>query len=125
MASTYITKGFFLSGTANLDIYTCPVGKRAVVKQIAIQNETNLPTYVTVVWKDYDGNPYSLGTTLGVTTTIPQFTIVNSGEVTSTGRIHAIDDFLALNENDTISCRATDGMRLSVILSALEQELNV
>lgn len=126
MAQTYISKPYFLTGSNSIDIYSCPTLKKAIVKQIAIANESPSGTYVSVFWKSPnippDGGGTYLGTTILVGTTFPQFTLVNSGQVTAFGKLHALDDFLSISGGDIISCKSENGMRLSVLLSALEQD---
>jgi hypothetical protein len=113
MANTYVSIPVYLSGTS-IDAYTCPVGKKAIIKNITITNETNFSGFVSVFWRDTHG--------VGVGSTVTEFPVLISGAVPFYGRVRVLDDFLVIKSSDVIKLTTITTGRLNSLFSIVEQD---
>jgi hypothetical protein len=114
MSNTYVSIPVYLSGSG-VDAYTCPVGKRALIKNITVTNETNASGFVSVFWRDNNN--------VGVGSTISEFPVLVSGALPAYGRVRVLDDFLVIKANDVIKLTTVTTGRLNSLFSIMEQDV--
>lgn len=115
MANNFISPFGYLSGNGNLvTIYTCPVGKKTLVKGIQCSNNSNTGVQVTVVWQDV--NSVGQGSSSNY--------LVTSGEVPAFGKIGLIEQgYIALQAGDRVDAVASQPNKIYMLISALEMDI--
>lgn len=118
MSSTYKSIPVFLSGYDAVTGYTCPINKVAIIKQITFANESNSSAYVDVKW--CDKNAVGVGTT--AISNLTFYPVIISGFVSGYSTSRALQEFLAIQENDYVTCRSPQTGRVNAIITVVEQD---
>lgn len=117
MSSVYKTIPIFLSGHSEITGYTCPNNKKALVKQIALANESNQIAYVNIKLEDW--NDVGLGTSSS-NSNFSTYPLVISGLSPAYSVVPSLEEFIALGSQDSIVLRTPNSGRVNAIFTIIE-----
>lgn len=81
------------NANAPLTGYTCPQGKRSIIKNIIASNQTFGSGYFSVIWNDVNGRGVGGG---------GRYPILESGFLYPFGRTRVLDDWIVIESNEEI-----------------------
>lgn len=114
---TITPKTLFYTGANDYiyDMYTVPENKKAIIRNITVNNETSQTSYATAIWRD--NNNRGLGSTLN------DYIIFQSGEMEAYERYRGIEDIVTLEESDVLKVRYINDVGNCVfIVTVLEED---
>jgi len=116
MPSDYLTIPIYLSGINEITGYTCPVAKKAIIKNITFANKSGSAATATVSWNETNSIGINRAGNTGV------YELIVSGAVSGYNGLSTFNHFITIKAGDFITVQSDDAFQLNGFISLMEQD---